>query len=704
MDSSARETKLTLLYIVIAFAFSVGMRLIWMYHFDGYDAFKWNGQFMINTNDGYYWAEGARDILSGVHQDNDGSPVNSLIASLTAFFASVLPFSFESIIFYMPAFLSSLIVIPIILIAKDLRNLEMGLIAALLASIAWSYYNRTMIGYYDTDMLNIVLPMFLLWSIIWAIDKGKDRYILASAITIVIYSAWYPQSYSLEVAFFGLVLLYTIIFDRKNTYNYKLLALMMIAMINIWASVKIILIIGALVSFRKDDLKKYIPHVLLVSIVAFFITGGFTPIWSMLKGYIFTSTISEQNNGLGLHFYSVIKTVMEAGHIPFETFANRISGHTIIFVLSVIGYLYLAFKHRMMLFALPLVGLGFVALVGGLRFTVYAVPVLAMGVAFLITEISSKSFSSNIKYKYTLMFVLTLAILYPNYKHINGYLVPTVLSKPEVKVLEKLKTDASRDDYAIAWWDYGFPIRYYADVKTIIDGAHHTGDQNFPVSYILTHPPQVSAKMAKLDVFYQEKRLNGEVNGSNIKQMTIDYGYKDTNKFLSALESGDIKLPKKTPGIYFYLPYKMLNIYPTISVFSNMDLMTGAEKRRPFLYTSTNFKEDKYSINLNRGIVLDKQTLTLTLGRDKIQPKRLIKTGYQKNTNGEMEFVKNIQNINPRGQLSIIYMSSYHMFLVVDEDTYNSLYVQLMILENYDKDMYELVASNPYAKVYKLKM
>ena len=72
--------------------------------------------------------------------------------------------------------MSSLVVIPIILIAKNLKNLEMGLISALLASIAWSYYNRTMIGYYDTDMLNIVLPMFLLWSIIWAINTKEDKY------------------------------------------------------------------------------------------------------------------------------------------------------------------------------------------------------------------------------------------------------------------------------------------------------------------------------------------------------------------------------------------------------------------------------------------------------------------------------------------------------------------------------------------------
>ena len=65
MNTLTKDTKLTLLYIFIAFSFSVLMRLIWAYQFGDVEAFKFNGQFMINTNDGYFWAEGARDLLSG---------------------------------------------------------------------------------------------------------------------------------------------------------------------------------------------------------------------------------------------------------------------------------------------------------------------------------------------------------------------------------------------------------------------------------------------------------------------------------------------------------------------------------------------------------------------------------------------------------------------------------------------------------------
>ncbi|NOR58210.1 MAG: peptide transporter [Sulfurimonas sp.] len=699
MNNISSETKLTIGYILIAFAFSVAMRMIWVYQFSEVEQFMFNGQFMINTNDGYYWAEGARDILSGVSQANDLSPITTAASQLTAFFAYILPFSFETVIFYMPVVLSSLVVIPIILIAKVIDNLELGFIAALLASIAWSYYNRTMVGYYDTDMLNIVLPMFLLWSIIWAVQTNEDKYLLITALDILVYRWWYPQSYALEFSFFGLILLYTLIWDRKNLYNYKLLAIMMFAMINIDGYIRFPIVVGMFYIFKQEKIQKYIYYIFAISVVVFFATGGFDPIWAKLKAYVFTDSISASKDGLNLHFYSVMQTVREAGQIPFETFANRISGHSITLVLSVIGYIYLTYKHRIMLFGLPMIGLGFLALIGGLRFTIYAVPVLAFGVAFLITQISLKMPTNKLKYLSIVAF--TLAILYPNYKHIDSYRVPTVFNSDEVKVLGELKNIADREDYVVAWWDYGYPIRYFADVKTLIDGGKHSGSVNFPVSFILNNSQDTASKMARLDVEYTESKK--PKISSNIEQMTIDYGFSDANDFLLSLET-DIKLPKKTRDIYFYLPYRMLNIYKTVNVFSNLNLMNGEKRKAPFFFNSSGFKESKDSIKLidiqGNVIYFNKKDNTIGIGNQKVTLRRVVQTFYGKN----MKLQKNIKVSDFTAQLSLIYMADYKTFLIVDEKTYNSLYIQLMVLEEYDKTLYEKVITNPHAKVYKLKI
>jgi len=695
-----KETKVTLLYIALAFLFSVTIRMIWFFQFSDYEPFRFNGQLMINTNDGYYWAEGARDILNGfTHQAFDLSPVDKAASLLSAFFIKILPFSFESIILFMPIFLSSLVVIPIILIAKSIDNLEMGFIAALLASIAHSYYNRTMIGYYDTDMLNIVLPMFLLWSIIWAIRTNEDKYLLITAVDILIYRWWYPQSYSLESAFFALILLYTFVFDRKNGYNYKLLAIMMFAMVGFEGYIRVIFVLSAFYIYKQEKYDRYVLSILALAIVLFFVSGGFNPIWELLKGYVFKDAISVGQEGLKLHFYSVKQTIREAGHIPFETFANRISGHVIIFLASIVGYIYLVYKHKVMIFGLPLIGLGFLAYVGGLRFTIYAVPVLAFGVAFLISEIAR--FIPNKRVKILFMSILTLLVLLPNIAHVEAYRVPTVFNADEVKVLDMLKDKADREDYVVSWWDYGYPIRYYSDVKTLIDGGKHRGDVNFPVSFMLTNPQEASAKLARLDVEYSEKIFQDKNLSifSNIEKMTKEYGFNDTNDFLLSLE-GDIELPKKTRDIYFYLPYRMIDIYPTVEMFSNLDLMNGNMKERSFFYASKQFKQDKDILNLGQGVVVDLKELVININNNKVPIKRLVNSAYDKN----MKFTKEVQLVNPEGELNLIFMSSYNTFLVVDEKTYNSVYIQLSVLQEYDKMLFEEVILTPHAKVYKLKI
>ena len=696
MTPLSKDTKLTILYMFIAFSFSVLMRLIWVYQFNGYEPFMFNGQFMINTNDGYFWAEGARDLISGVSQPNDLSPTTLAPAQLTAFIAKLLPFSFESVIFYLPVFLSSLVIIPIILIAKVLKNLEMGLIAALLASIAWSYYNRTMVGYYDTDMLNIVLPMFLLWSIIWALQTKQNIYLLLTAIDILVYRWWYPQSYSLEFSFFGLILIYTLIFDRKNIFNYKLLTIMMFAMMGLDGYTRLALVLVSFYIFTQEKFDKYVYYLLATSISVFLLSGGFSPIWDRLSSYIFSSTTVVAEEGLKLHFFTVMQTVREAGHIPFETFANRISGNTITFVFSIIGYIYLSYKHKIMLLALPMVGLGFLASIGGLRFTIYAVPILAFGMGFLITEVSKNL--PTLKMKNLSMVVLTLAILYPNYKHIDAYKVPTVFNSTEVKILDSLKLKTDREDYVIGWWDYGYPIRYYSDVKTLVDGAKHVGSVNFPVSYILTHTQKEAAQMARLDVEYTEKNFTSIGVGSNIEQMTVDYGFNDTNDFLLSLQT-DIVLPKKTRDIYFYLPFKMINILPTVTLFSNMDLMTGKKGKQPFFFVSRNFKDMGSKIDFGRGVYLDKSNSTIVIGKQVTPIKRFVKTVYSKN----MKLQKDVKLLNTTSDINVIYMSNYNTFLVLDEKMYNSLYIQLMVLENPDKELFEEVILNPNVKVYKLK-
>ncbi|NLU34465.1 MAG: peptide transporter, partial [Wolinella succinogenes] len=142
---------------LLLFLFALGARLAWVVDFGAYEEFLHKGILMINTNDGYYYAEGARDLIAGFHQENDLSPLHAPLSLLTAWLYHLTPFSLEALLLGMPLFFGASIVFPLYLLGKELASRNVGFFGALLGGVAVSYYNRTMAGYYDTDMLVLVL-------------------------------------------------------------------------------------------------------------------------------------------------------------------------------------------------------------------------------------------------------------------------------------------------------------------------------------------------------------------------------------------------------------------------------------------------------------------------------------------------------------------------------------------------------------------
>lgn len=698
----------------IAFLFSIAFRLIWVAQFSEISSVRHMDSFMLTTNDSYYWAEGARDILENSYLKGSLSPVKSAPSIITAFLAKILPVSFEDLIFYLPVVFSSFIVVPILLLSSHLRQIPAGFIAALVASIGVSYYNRTMAGYYDTDMLNIILPLMMVWSLSLALQTKAPRYMLFTGLEIVFYRWWYPQSYSLEFAFFGLILLYVLWKKRDSAYHYQLLALMLIAMMGLPDLMRLF---GVLIVFGIFLRTSAHPKIWLgFAFAAFLFTGGFNPIWAQLKGYVFRDEILTTKEDVSLHFYTVMQTIREATHIPFETFAMRISGHWSLFLASMVGFVLLVRAHPVTLLMLPMLGLGFLAYVGGLRFTVYAVPIAAFGLGFVIMELArwlENRFSKerNIKLM-AKVFILTATFvaLYPNIAHIVNYRVPTVMNAQEVAQLEAFGSVTSQKDYTLGWWDYGYPIRYYANTQTLIDGGLHEGDANFPVSYSFFSDQASASNMAKFAVYYhakrreialKEKELEKDkrtiIPSTNIAWMMETLGYTNSNEFLKDLPH--LNPPLYEDDIYIYLPFKMISILQTIGRFSMLDLMDGSPTKQPFIFFAMNTKDGEHILELAPNAYVDKRNGTITINNITTHLNKSISTSYDNSGN----LTKKVQPLHEQGTLSLIFMQAYNAFLLVDKEMEDSTFIQLFVLENYNENYFTPVSLTPWAKIYKVK-
>ena len=687
------STKYLILLILIAYSFSIAIRMIWIYQFKDASGLYWNNQLMINTNDGYYFASWVQSIIDGIHQFNPRVEDNLFKYAVVAVtvLAVKLGLSIDTAILYMPAVISSLVVIPIILIARVYKLTLLGFFSALLGSIAWSYYNRTMVGYYDTDMFSAMAPMFIVYFLIKLIEQNHMKNILYASIMLAIYPFLYDQGQAIVYAMGLIYMGYMVLFHRKDDFTYKSIILISIALMPILLVIKVVVfLLLFFILFKKEfDQKVLIVLAITFLILFLFIGNVFSLILVKIMDYAVRGTATE-----GLHFFSVNQTVREAGKIPFSTMANRISGSTIGVIVAFIGYTLILIKNRSFIVTLPLIGIGIFSLWGGLRFTVYAVPVAAMGAVFLFYVIANNI--TNKFARYGVILVLTSVMLYPNITHIIGYKVPTVFTKKEVKVLDNLKHIANPKDYTIAWWDYGYPIWYYSDTNTLIDGGKHNND-NFLVAQILTTTSQTqAANLSRLAVETYAKNKGVVVNKIFHNKQKDQL---NPNDFLDELMLDDYKLPAKTRDIYLYLPDRMLNIYPTVNLFSNIDLTTGIKGKQPFFYKTTSFRDSSKFIDLGRGLKLDKQKAMLIIGNQKAPLKRFVKTIYDRR--GKLH--TQVQNLNPNGNLNVIYMTNYHTFLVVDNNVYNSTYFRLFVLEQYDKELFKPVILTPLAKVYKVK-
>ena len=704
-DGYQVTTRQVAVLMLLAYLFSFAVRMIWVYQFKDNPDFFWNGELMINTNDGYFFAAGAQKELFGMHMDNPRvyGMWDYGVIFFTVLFTKLTPFSLETVILYMPAVISSLVVIPIILIARLYKQTLWGFFAALLGSIAWSYYNRTMTGYYDTDMFSAMAPMFILYFLIKSTIDFNLRSALYAAIAIIVYPFLYDQGQAIVYAMGMIYGAYMVWYHRHEKTTYASLLLVFLALLPLkklgfdipWNFIIELLIIGTTYWWLNRNAEKIQEKTLLIAsgvvFLLFLLMGNvFGLIWNKIASYVITGTSSE-----GLHFYAVNQTVREAGHIPFSTFANRISGSQIGVILSLIGYIVLVIKHRAFILALPLVGIGVFALWGGLRFTVYAVPVAAMSAVYLFYVIGD--FLKDKRAKYAFVAVATAAMIYPNITHIIGYKVPTVLNKAEVEDLVKLDKMANDKDYTLTWWDYGYPIWYYSDTNTLIDGGKHNND-NFIISKIMqTTSPELAANLSRLAVETYVDSNYSVVTNTLFKNEKKDQ--LDPNLLLEELASGSYKLPPKTRDIYLYLPYRMLNIFPTVMVFGNLDLTTGKPERRVTFYPAGAVKNHKGVLTLSNGIIFDSRKGMLSMGREQVPVKYFIATSLSKSGHIRLQS----QRYHANGEYVVVFMKSYGKFIVMDEQTFNSTYVQMFLLGKYDKNLFELVVSSPYSRIYKLK-
>lgn len=114
--------------------------------------YRLGGEMLLATHDAYHWVAGAEGF--GLAVDHPMAQMLRLMADASGLAPAVVAFWF-------PAVLASLVAGIVFLWAWALGSMQAGVAAGLVASMAPGFLGRTLLGYYDTDLVTLFFPLLM---------------------------------------------------------------------------------------------------------------------------------------------------------------------------------------------------------------------------------------------------------------------------------------------------------------------------------------------------------------------------------------------------------------------------------------------------------------------------------------------------------------------------------------------------------------
>ena len=417
---------------------------------------------LITGIDGYYYLRYARDLDEGTYEREDllrAAPRSTIRPSIPPMLSCVTfavkrltGFELERIALFLPPLLAVTLAFPLYGIGRIMGGRSMGLSAALLGLLVFYYRKRTNVGFFDTDCLILTFmtagPYFFL-----RFGKAVSRfqrygYLAAGLIMFLLCVWWWDSATNVTTVMILTPLLFVILFHYRPP---KMEALIFLGLLFAAAAV--------LTAFHYRSL-----------------------IYSTKQMYDFLFGLKDSAFPSGnIH-------IDELEKVDFKLFVEWTTSNIALFLFSAAGLAWLFWRRRTeALILLPLVAAGSAVFFAGIRLLLFAAPVIALGFGFAVSRVwvlgRRRRIFMPVAVAVVLLGCVPLFTAYekdrPPYIYIDG---PLVSSMTAVSGLTP--------DNGIIWtrWDYGYPIAYWAERATVIDGGMQQG-RNFHLSAL----PLVSA-------------------------------------------------------------------------------------------------------------------------------------------------------------------------------------------------------------------
>jgi dolichyl-diphosphooligosaccharide--protein glycosyltransferase len=629
-----------------------------------------NGRAIFTGNDAFFFARYAQEFFSGKYKPGELDTLRFVpdfiqypdpipfISVLSGFFSKIQGTYIENTSLWLVPILSVLFVIPLVLFFKRIGYPIAGFSGAVLTVISLSYLPRTTIARLDTDSLNLFFPFTIaLFLLLTVQSKGKKKYIYSAlaGIFLSLYMWWYTK-YSLLLGIVAVFIIYLLIEKRLK--------------------------------LKKEDIISAGIFILLSNPLN--ILKGINEVSGQVYSYIFLAGEKAIKGG----FPNIRQYVSELQHYSFDRLGNLITGNEIIFGIGLIGIiLLLVNRWKPMILLLPFLALGLIPLIGAMRFAMYLTPFIGIGIGaildFAVQKIKEKNKEESEKLDFSLSLISSFAILgillYVNkfsFAFVASPKFPPPLAGDFVSLQEKTEKNA----WIWSWWSEGYMIEYYGNRGVFVDPG---GDQFTPKTYFVGLTYSINSPQKARNVIFSVASIGLKGINKELKEG------KSPEEIKENMEKGIYIKDVKNP-IYWLFTIRSLRAFDGINKIGTWDfnMQNGLERQYQYIGTCRQLSQSilgcgRWFIDLKKGEIKSKRRSFV------------IKDIYLKTSRGQIRR----GNYHKNGLNVVIVNSKYGSFgfLMYDQPLY-SMFTQMFLLRNYDKNYFELVHDNfPFAVLYKVK-
>lgn len=443
----------------------------------------YNGRPILINFDGYFYLSLARDLLEHEYDPTDAlrgvpelqkrpmpPPLMSLVTAAVAMISSV---SIDWIAALLPAFLGLFLALPLYLFSRLFGGGVMVLVALSVGLGARYFVYRSNVGWFDTDCLNATFALMMTYLFL--------RFGLVSTY----------RRYAYLAGGFCVFFLFLLWWDQTRT------AVMMIALCP--------LAVVLALFYRPKGRERW----LAIAVVAVILAGLL--LWNGPQ--VFRLPVEKTLVALGYitktqfgQFPNTAQSVMEQTRPELQSLARISTGNLATFIIGLAGLAWLLIDQRYR--ALPLMvvfGLGCLAFLFARRFTIFLNPVLALGLGYSAQRLWD--FRSKWPFlKYIAPVGALLVCLLSAKESLHQVYWPKEIP-PIVEGMQLLSQTTSANALVWAWWDHGYPLRYWSQRATINDGSLHNGPRT--VSNAIPLSSKSPRQAANFMQFYVVRGVQG---------------------------------------------------------------------------------------------------------------------------------------------------------------------------------------------------